>query len=139
MLRCFTDAALASSYTLGSTSDRLKTPSGGLISDSDMLRFLSGVPGSGPGALMAGSAILGFLSVTLRCFTDEALAGLYRLGSASDAPGLSSDTLGSGSDMLSVSLDMLKFASDTNAAHERRTFFKKMRQKGHKRFKILRL
>jgi hypothetical protein len=43
-----------------------------------------------------------------------------------------SSTLGSGSDTLSVSLYTLKFVPYTNAGHQRRRFFKKMRQKGHR-------
>ena len=126
------------SYTLGLVSDRLKVSSGGLISDSDRLRFLSGVLISVSAALMANSAILRFYSVTLRCFTGEALAGSYTPGSASDALGLASDmlmadlstllvhssTLGSGWDTLLVALYTLRFVPHANAGHERRTFFR---------------
>ena len=128
-LRCFTGEALAGSHTLISAS-------GGLILDSDRLKIPSGVMRSVSTALVTGPAILRFFSVTLRCFTGEALVGSYTLISASDAPGLPSDMLmadlstllvdssmlGSGSDTLSVSLYTLKFVPYTNAGLERRTF-----------------
>jgi len=67
-------------------------------------------------ALMVDSSTPGSDLDTLKCFTDAALVG--------------SSTLGSDSDMLMASLDTLIFALDTNAGHQRKTFFEKMRQKG---------